>query len=165
VRAWTKRLWLALPLVVACGSVAPVGPFEGLRGPGFVAPLTDGGAVGLADLRGKPVVLVFWASWCGPCRYEVPHVNLLHQGVGDTAHVLGINAGEDPTTVAEAMRALDIRYPVVLDGDGSIVKKYHASALPLVVVLDPEGRVRFRGNTWPSRINALVAGLAEGGGR
>jgi thiol-disulfide isomerase/thioredoxin len=154
---------LAFALLVACGNLTPAGPYEGLSAPGFVAPLASGGSLNLATLRGKPVVLVFWASWCGPCRYEVPHVNLLHQGVGETAHVIGVNAGEDQATVLEAIRVMGIEYPVVLDGNLAIQRAYEASSLPLVVILDPEGRVRYRSNTWPSRIHAFVDGLQKEG--
>ena len=148
-------------LLTGCGQMTPAGPYEGLSAPQFVAPLASGGSLSLSKLQGKPVVLVFWASWCGPCRYEVPHVNALFQGVGDSAHVVGINAGEDPATVTEAVRALGIEYPVVLDGNGSIVRAYEAHSLPMVLVLDPQGRVRYRANTWPSRIHSFVDGLQQ----
>ncbi len=161
-----RVLWLVsvlFGLLVGCNQLAPAGPFEGLTAPGFVAPLAAGGSQSLSDLRGKPVVLVFWASWCGPCRYEVPHVNKLHREVGDTAHVLGINAGEDQRTVLEGMKIMGIEYPVVMDADGSIVRAFQAQTLPLVLVLDPSGRVRYRGNDWPARINAFVDSLQNKG--
>ncbi len=150
-------------LLCGCGQMTPAGPFEGLTAPSFVAPLAGGGSLSLTDLRGKPVVLVFWASWCGPCRYEVPHVNKLFREVGDTAHVLSVNAGEGQAQVFEGIQTLDIRYPVVMDANGSIVRTYQAQTLPLVLVLDPNGRVRYRGHDWPARINALVDSLENKG--
>ncbi len=155
--------FLCCLLAIGCGQMAPAGPYEGLNAPQFVAPLVSGGSLSLSKLQGKPVVLVFWASWCGPCRYEVPHVNALFRSVGESAYVVGVNAGEDQATVAEGIRALQIEYPVVLDANGAIVRAYEASALPMVIVLDPEGRVRYRGNTWPSRIHAIVDGLRQEG--
>jgi len=154
---------LPLVLLCSCGQLAPVGAHEGMRAPGFKAPLVGGDSVSLGELEGKPVVLVFWASWCGPCRYEVPHVSALHRELGDTAHLLGVNAGEDAGTVQAAIQALGIDYPVVLDPSGSISRSYEATALPMFIVLGPEGRVRLRGNSLPERINSLVAGLRRAG--
>ena len=149
--------------LAGCGGLAPVGPYEGYRAPGFVAPLVGGGRLDLASLEGKPVVLVFWASWCAACRSEVPHVNLLARGVGEGAAVVGVNAGEDPATVEAAVRALGIGYPVVVDADSTIARRYEARALPMVIVLDADGLVRLRSNAWPSRIHALVDGLKPTG--
>jgi len=140
-----------------------VGAHEGLRAPGFSALLASGGTLSSSDLRGKPAVLVFWASWCGPCRYEVPHVNQLDKSVGETAHVLGINAGEDHQTVLAAIKAMDIQYPVLEDSDGRISKAYEATSLPLLVVVDPDGRVRYRGSSFPARLSAFVAQLRKEG--
>jgi thiol-disulfide isomerase/thioredoxin len=158
--------WLLAGLlaVAGCGGLAPVGPYEGLRAPGFVAPLLGGGSLNLKSLQGKPVVLVFWASWCAACRSEVPHVNLLAQGVGDSAAVIGVNAGEDGSTVQAAARAMGIAYPVVIDADGAVSRRYEARALPLMVVIDPEGRIRLRSNAWPSHLGALIDGLSQPGG-
>ena len=163
MRATRLFLVLLTVLLVGCNQLAPAGPYEGMTAPRFVAPLASGGSLNLSELRGKPVVLVFWATWCGPCRYEVPHVNKLYREVGDTAHVLGINAGESQAKVVEGMKVLGIEYPAVMDADGSIVRAYQAQALPLVLVLDPKGRVRYRGNAWPARINALVDSLQTQG--
>ena len=160
---WNRWWFASLMVLAGCGDLAPVGPYEGYRAPGFVAPLVGGGRLSLASLKGKPVVLVFWASWCAACRSEVPHVNQLAQGAGDSAAVLGVNAGEDPATVEAASRAMGIAYPVVVDADSAISRRYEARALPMVIVLDPEGIVRLRSNTWPSRIHALVDGLAQPG--
>ena len=147
---------LLVLLPCGCGG-GPVGVTEGQRAPGFVAPLVAGGSVDLADLRGQPLVLVFWATWCGPCLAEVPALNALQGSVGD-ARILAVNAQEDPSTVEAAVRGLGIRYPVALDRDGRIAAAYRVQVLPTLLVLDASGRIRYRGTVLPSRIHALLAG-------
>jgi len=117
--------------------------------------------VDLADLRGHPVLLVFWASWCGPCAAEVPALNALQGQVGDGARILAVNAREEPATVEAAVRGLGIRYPVALDRDGRIAEAYRVQILPTLLVLDAAGRVRYRGTVLPSRIHALLAGAGS----
>ncbi len=153
-------LLTALLTLAACstgGTDAGVGIREGQLAPSFSALTVDGKATTLEDLAGKPAVLVFWASWCGPCRAEMPHVNELVRDYGDRITVLGINMGEDPGTVSKMGAAMD--YPSLLDPTSTIASRYAVSSIPLVVVLDAEGRIHYRGNGLPRRAHALLDGL------
>ena len=139
----------------------PVGSLEGQRSPDFLAPLVRGGAQSLSELEGSPTVLVFWASWCGPCRAEVPEINALTASVGDTVDVIGVNAGETPQAALKGMQALNVSYPVVLDADGRISQKLAVKTLPTVFILDGERVIRYRGHGLPLRVHALLSGLTE----
>lgn len=146
-------------LLTGCGGSggAGVGIREGNVAPSFSALSLDGKAVTLQDLAGKPTVLVFWASWCGPCRAEIPHVNEVTEAYGETVNVMGINLGEDPTTAKSV--AGSMKYPSLLDPQSSIGASYRVSSIPLVVILDGEGRIRYRGTGLPRDPHTLLDGL------
>lgn len=155
------RFLLILGLA-ACGQLCvPEGPREGLRGPSIEAALVDGGHLSSAELEDKPTLLVFWASWCGPCMAEVPYLKELQAGVGDTVHIVGINGGESRSRVESTMRRMDMTWPVALDLDGQIQREWEVQSIPLVVILDRDWRVRYRGNGLPLRVHALLQGLSR----
>jgi len=146
-------------LLAGCGGsgASGVGIREGNLAPSFSALSLDGKAVTSEDLAGKPSVLVFWASWCGPCRAEVPHVNEVAESYGDAVNVMGINLGESPTD-AKKMAGM-MKYPSLLDPQSSIGTSYRVSTIPLVVILDGEGRIRYRGTGLPRQPHTLLDGL------
>ncbi len=145
-------------VLVACDTV-PVGPYEGQQAPPLQGTALTGAAVDLAALQGKPTVVVFWASWCGPCKKEAPAVVKLARSYGDRVHILGVNTGEDQGTAQRAARTWGMTWPVVSDGDGSLSKRYKVRGVPLVLILDAQGRVRHRNNGMPSDIHRLLDGL------
>ena len=153
--------WLYLILIsgfVACGGT-PVGPMEGQQAPVFEAQRMNGSKLNLGQLRGQPTVVVFWASWCGPCRKEAPDVVRVAQSYGEKVNIVGINAGERGGVAKRAAREMGITWPVVMDSDGAIQKQYQVTGIPLVLVLDSDGRVRHRNNGVPSDIHRLLDGL------
>ncbi len=154
-----KWLYLIMLVVVsACGKTA-VGPMEGQRAPLFEAQRMNGDPFNLAEIRGRPSVLIFWASWCGPCRQEAPDVVRVAKSYGSQVNIVGINAGERGEVAKKAAREMGITWPVVMDADGAIQSQYQVTGIPLVLVLDAEGRVRHRNNGVPSDIHRLLDGL------
>jgi cytochrome c biogenesis protein CcmG/thiol:disulfide interchange protein DsbE len=153
-----SRFLLLIAVLVACDST-PVGPYEGQQAPSLRGTTLSGGAVDLSALQGKPTVVVFWASWCGPCRKEAPSVVRVAQSYGDRVHIVGINAGEDLGTAKRAAQAWGMTWPVVTDGDRSLQKRFAVQGVPLVLILDAQGRVRHRNNGVPSDIHRLLDGL------
>ena len=151
------RTWLLMALL-ACDT-PEIGPQEGRRAPDIEATALSGARVDLSDLRGAPVVLVFWASWCGPCKKEVPELRALREHYGERIHVVSVNAGEDPAIAARAAREWGLAWPVVPDTTASIARAYAVSAIPLVLILDADGRVRYRGNGMPTDAHRLLDGL------
>ena len=148
--------------LAACGQACvPEGPREGMRGPSIETSLVDGTPIKSKDLGGKPTVLVFWASWCGPCMMEVPQIAALHKSVGDTVNIVGINGGESETTVTNTVAHMHMTWPVALDPTGAIQRAWEVQSIPLVVILDPDWRVRYRGNGLPLRVHALLQGLTR----
>jgi thiol-disulfide isomerase/thioredoxin len=153
-----SRVFVLIAMLVACDST-PVGPYEGQQAPSLRGTALNGAPVDLSRLQGKPTVVVFWASWCGPCKKEAPEVVRLARSYGDRVHILGVNAGEDLRTVQRTAKAWGMSWPVVSDGDGSLMKRFKVRGVPLVLILDKDGRVRHRNNGVPSDMHRLIDGL------
>ncbi len=156
---WFSFLYLVLFLPGAgCGGSAQ-GPREGQRAPAFNSVDTAGSAVAFEPAGSTPTMVVFWASWCGPCRAETPAVQQVARSYGSSVRLLGVNAGEDPQTARRAMAQLGITWPVVLDVEGAVRAAYEVSSIPMVVILDKNGLVRHRNNGVPSDVHRILDGL------
>lgn len=125
-------------------------PVEGIEGfveagqaaPDFTLQTLDGETVSLAGYKGKPVLLNFWATWCAPCRLEMPELNKTAGDYADTGLVvLGVNQEEPANVVADFVDELGITFPQALDVDGEAGKAYGAYLLPITFFIDPDGVV------------------------
>jgi peroxiredoxin len=95
----------------------------------------------LADYRGKVVVLNFWATWCPPCREEMPAMERAHQKVkGEKIAIIAVNVGEDEDTVFGFTGQYPLTFPLPLDTDGSVIRKYPVIGLPTTFIIDPRGQ-------------------------
>jgi thiol-disulfide isomerase/thioredoxin len=102
----------------------------------------DGTEYALRDLRGKVVLLDFWATWCAPCRKELPILEKIHHEFRDKGLVLlGMDVGEDSDTVGKFLRETKLSYPVVLTAAGETDQNYSVTAYPTIVLLDREGKI------------------------
>ena len=145
--------------LAGCEDDLDVGPREGLRAPALDVATLDGAGFALNHAAGRPAVVVFWASWCGPCRKEAPEVAKVVQSYGTRVAVISVNAGEDATKARLAAKQWGITWPVGLDTERVAQSAWLVDALPLVLVVDGEGVVRYRGNGMPTDIHRLLDGL------
>jgi cytochrome c biogenesis protein CcmG, thiol:disulfide interchange protein DsbE len=133
-------------LTAAVGGGAPIrraGTQVGTPAPNFQLPKVDGGTVSLADLRGKPAVIVFWAAWCSSCKEEAPRINALASEYGRKGvRVLGINVKDSAAGAVVGVKEFGIRYPVARDPDASVARAYNVRGTPTVIFLDRKGVVR-----------------------
>jgi thiol-disulfide isomerase/thioredoxin len=115
---------------------------EGMLLPEAILRLLDGTTLDLAGTRGTPLVLDFWASWCGPCRRGLPHVDALARELGTTARVVAVNAESEPESLQRQLRSeLKLGLPMAVDG-ARLAAALHVESLPTTVVVDATGRVR-----------------------
>lgn len=129
---------LALVLTAAALQVQAANP-----APDFTLKALNGPNLRLNEQRGQVVMLNFWATWCAPCKQEMPHLNRLHDKYRDTGFVLlGINVDDDPAKAAADAAKLGIKFPVLLDGAKTVSKLYGLDAMPTTVVIDRDGQVR-----------------------
>jgi len=119
----------------------------GSTAPDFVLQTPDGASVQLSSLHGRWVLVNFWATWCPPCRKEMPTFQkLLDGGFGDYNNkvtVLAVDRVEDASTVKGFLNDLKLKVPVVLDSDGKVNNLYGVLQLPYTFVVDPQGIVRY----------------------
>jgi thiol-disulfide isomerase/thioredoxin len=106
----------------------------------------DGQPLDIADFRGKPVVVVVWGSWCGPCRGEAPDVVAAANELGDDAQFVGINLRDSSTDNATSfVRNFDVPYPSFYSPDGQAMLQFPGTlgprTIPAFVVLDGDGRI------------------------
>ena len=163
-----------LPSVNAGAGLARVGgPAPALR-----LPLLDGGTRDLVGERGKVVLLNFWATWCGPCREEMPELQRLADDLHEQPFtVLTIDLGEDSPAIAAFRHDLGLRVPVLLDEDGDVAQSYGVRALPATFLIDGAGTLRQQrlgplvtgevGTAWSrawlaAQVQALLEGGAQG---
>jgi outer membrane lipoprotein-sorting protein/peroxiredoxin len=98
----------------------------------------------LQDLKGKFVLLDFWATWCAPCRHDLPAVEKLHQEFHRKGLVvLGVDGGEDSGTVNEFLFSSKLSYPILLTSDSDVMLSYSVTAFPTVVLIDADGKIVF----------------------
>ncbi|MFC1994739.1 redoxin domain-containing protein [Chloroflexota bacterium] len=136
----------ALP---ACGQTAPgttaprIAPEGGALAPDFTLPTLDGGTATLSDLQGRPVLLNFWASWCPPCRAEMPYLQSVWEKSKDGDLVmLAINKGEQKQKVRDFVTSLGYTFPIGLDTDTLVAHAYRAYSIPRTFFIDRSGVVQ-----------------------
>lgn len=130
------------PLAARAASVVKPWP-PGQRVPPLVLDDLDGRSVRLADLRGKVVVVNFWATWCEPCRAEMPSLaQLAARHPADQLMVLAVNYQEMVPRVRRFMEAVPMPFPVLLDRDGAAAKSWTRRIFPTSVVVDATGQPR-----------------------
>lgn len=133
--------------------------------PDFTLRTSDGRNLRLQELRGQVVLINFWATWCGPCREEMPLLDKLHtkyKGLGFT--LLGINVDDDAQAGQALAAKLGVKFPVLLDTDKRVSRLYDLNSMPSTVLVDRDGRVRhlhrgFRAGyeqTYEQQIRALL---------
>lgn len=108
-----------------------------------IAELDGGGSSNLADIDG-PAVINLWATWCAPCRREIPDFEEIHRARGDTIRFVGINVGEDADQALSFLDELDVSYDQFLDPEGFVVTELKATAMPVTIVIDADGVVTTR---------------------
>jgi len=147
-----KRQAMALALAAAlllalasCGQAqtaqpgASTGLKAGQQAPDFTLELHGGGEVTLSALRGKPVVLNFYTTWCGPCQAEMPEFQAISEEYGGRVSVLGISAGESRDVVDAFLARTGYTYPMAYDPGGAVSAIYGIQFIPQTWVLDAGG--------------------------
>jgi thiol-disulfide isomerase/thioredoxin len=118
--------------------------WQGRLAPNFSLDTLDGDDFELSDHVGdKVIILNFWATWCAPCREEIPELNRYHEESSDDVMMVGVNVREDLMTVRGYVRNIEMDYPVVLDREGRVAKMFQVNQFPTTVVIGARGRVQF----------------------
>ena len=135
---------LALMLLPAgCLPSGGAGIQTGRTAPDFSLAALESGAGSLSDHRGRTVVLNFFATWCGPCRAEMPDLQAVQMEMRDRGVVvLGVNQGESREEVKDFAQEFGLTFPILLDQDMATGRKYGVRALPTTLVIDGRGVIR-----------------------
>jgi cytochrome c biogenesis protein CcmG/thiol:disulfide interchange protein DsbE len=175
--AWTTLMVAVLVLGGAwtwMGRMAPgadpagpsaITPRPGFLAPGFTLETLQGTSLSLADLQGKAVVLNFWATWCLPCRVEMPALEQTWLDWQDEGLIIvAVNLQESPGRVADYAEELGLTFPVLLDQDASIFQQYQVQLYPTTFFIGRDGVIRdvvFGGPMAETLIASKAAELLE----
>ncbi len=140
-RFWTNLVLASLLTLAAAG---PAQAASAKPAPNFTLKSLTGKNMKLSEMTGNVVLINFWASWCGPCREEMPLLNALHKKykkLGFT--VLGVNVEEQASNARGFLNDFPVDFPVLLDNTNKVSKLYDVVAMPTTVVVDRDGRMRY----------------------
>jgi len=173
VPAFVLSLWVlgASPAGASTDSAQALGlqmAREPVEAPDFTLPELTGKKVALAEYRGKLVFLNFFATWCAPCRQEMPAMERLYRSYRDKGLVLvAVNVRETAREIPAFIRELKLTFPVLLDGDGAVAYKYMVRGLPATYLIGRDGQMLWRAfgpRAWdgPEARTYFMHVLAEG---
>lgn len=133
----------ALALLLAAASAVAAAVPSGAA-PDFTLHQLSGPNLRLQEQRGRVVMLNFWATWCGPCRQEMPQLDKLYQKYRSAGFVLlGVNVDDDARNAAGVASRLGVSFPVLLDTDKQVSRQYELATMPSTVIIDRDGKVRW----------------------
>ena len=147
------------PPAPAAADTTPA-PLPDRPAPDFTLPILDGTTVTLSELKGQVALINVWATWCPPCRAEMPTIQAAYEQYRNQGFtVLAVNLQEDPRTVAAFMGEFSLTFPALLDTDGAVSQTYQAYALPSSFFVDRKGIIRavYRG----PMPRGVIAGTVE----
>jgi peroxiredoxin len=136
----------SVTVLLVSGIVASAAPAANLSGPapGFTLESRDGDVVSLEDLKGQVVMINFWATWCVPCRQEMPHLEALHQRYNSLGFtLLGVNVEDNPEGAAKFLKDTPVSFPILYDPKNGVSKLYDVVAMPTTVLVGRDGTMRF----------------------
>jgi peroxiredoxin len=135
IAAFAAVLMLSLP---AWAGVADV------QAPDFTLKSADGQTVSLAQFKGDVVMINFWASWCGPCRQEMPLLDSIYKQYKDMGFtLLGVNVEPHASSANAWLKKTPVSYPILYDPNSQVSQLYQVQAMPTTVIVDRKGIVRF----------------------
>ncbi len=112
--------------------------------PDFTLKSMSGENVKLSELRGQVVMINFWASWCGPCRQEMPLLDELHARYSPMGFtMLGVNVEKDPSKAQSLLKDIPVTFPILFDQENTVSEAYDVIAMPSTVVVDRDGNIRY----------------------
>jgi peroxiredoxin len=124
--------------------------------PDFELTALSGEQTRLRDFRGQIILLNFWATWCGPCRIEMPDFQSRFEQYSDELIVLAVNVAEDPEDIQDFMNELDLTFGALLDSDEKVFRQYLVRGLPTTYFIDAEGILRIQ------HIGVMTEGQLDG---
>jgi peroxiredoxin len=142
-RSRLVRLALCGALALIAGAAVPAVPLSSAA-PDFTLHTMGGPNMRLQEQRGRVVMINFWATWCGPCRQEMPQLSKLYEKYRASGFVLmGVNVDDDARNAEAVAAKLGVPFPVLLDTDKTVSRLYDLSTMPSTVLIDRDGKVRY----------------------
>ncbi len=130
---------VALVGLLLCAGAAVAEP-----APDFTLKSDSGENFRLAEQRGKVVMINFWASWCAPCRQEMPLLNELYQRYERAGFTLfGVNVEQNPDAAKKFLDTVGVSFPILYDSETTVSRAYNVNAMPTTVMVDRDGKVRY----------------------
>lgn len=138
-----KIILLGVFAVVFASGVRASPELTGQPAPDFVLKSATGENLRLSEYRGEVVMINFWATWCGPCRQEMPLLDELYSRYHKVGFsLLGVNIDDDSSKAMQMVEELGVSFPVLFDEQKQVSKLYEVEAMPVTVLVDREGTVR-----------------------
>jgi len=112
--------------------------------PDFTLKSHSGKNIKLSELRGDVVMINFWASWCGPCRQEMPLLDKINDRYKDLGFtLLGVNVEEEPDRARAMLKDIPVNFPILFDSQNKVSQQYNLIAMPSTVFVDRDGNIRY----------------------
>lgn len=143
-RSILKQFLFAVTFTALTPGIQAVADIRQGEAPDFTLHSLSGENLRLSEFRGEVVMINFWASWCGPCRQEMPLLDALYekyQPLGFT--ILGVNVEQDPAKARQLLEQIPVSFPVLFDTENKVSKLYDVIAMPSTVLVDRDGNVRY----------------------